>query len=87
MLRPQYAELVGFNYAQALLELSHKMTYEQLAEAIGYESKTSIHKILNGTMPSHIHGEAIWALYCDTFGKKPPLKRHPEVNARQILSA
>ena len=33
-----------------------------------------ISKIMAGATPSHRHGEAIWALYVDTFGRKPPLR-------------
>lgn len=70
-------ELVGFDYANALIELHSQLTYEQLAEALGYESKSTILKLLSGSVPSHIHGEAIWALYVQMFGKKPPLKSSP----------
>ena len=68
-------DVVGFDYAQAILELSHKYTYQQIARAIGYASKGSIKKILSeGTVPSHIIGEALWDLYIDTFGRKPKLR-------------
>ena len=67
-------DLVGFDYQRAILDLSRRLTYEEIAKAIGYDSKGSISAILKGTVPSHIQGEAIWALYCDTFGQKPPFK-------------
>lgn len=72
----RYADLVGFDYAGAVRELSHKYTYEQLAESIGYGDKSSIIRVMKGeTMPAHNQGEAIWALYVDTFGRKPPLRK------------
>lgn len=68
---------VGFDYSGALLELRSHFSYEQLAKTLGYKSKGGISKVLAGSPPAHVKGEAIWALYCDTFGKKPPLKVHP----------
>mgnify|MGYP001337944245 CR=1 FL=1 len=65
------ADLVGFDYAQAIRELNQAFTYEAITKELGYESKNSIYQILNGRIPSHVHGEALWALYCDTFGHKP----------------
>jgi hypothetical protein len=64
---------VGFNYVASIRELLTKMTYMELAFAIGYSSSGSISSLLRGRAPAHRHGEALWALYCDTFGKKPPL--------------
>lgn len=65
-------DCVGFDYAQAILELSHKMTYGDIAHALGYKNKSSIHMILAGSTPSHVRGEALWALYTETFARKPP---------------
>lgn len=66
-------EQVGFNYVATVLELLRLMTYEELAGYLGYRSKGAISKILDGAIPSHVQGEALWALYHDTFGKKPPM--------------
>jgi len=67
-------DLVGFDYAQTIRKLNHHgLTYLQIAEAIGYESQSSIYQIMNGATPSHKHGEALWGLYRDLFGDKPPL--------------
>lgn len=69
------ADVVGFDYAQAIRELNQKLTYEQIARAIGYVSKGSIRKILAVEMiPNHIAGEALWDLYVDTFGHKPKFR-------------
>lgn len=72
-------EVVGFDYAQAALELTHQMSYDKLIEALGYESKSSIYHLTRGGVPDHVHGEALWALYVSTFGRKPPLKVHQKV--------
>lgn len=69
---------VGFDYPAAVRELLEKMTYMELADRIGYEGVGSIGAILHGAVPSHVRGEALWALYCDTFGRKPPLTRKSE---------
>ena len=79
-----YSEHVGFWYSQAIRELSHRMTYEHIADELGYKSKTSIFKILRGATPRHISGEALWALYVDTFHRKPPLKEH---QSKPLLTA
>lgn len=63
---------VGFDYSQAILELSQKMTYSAIAKALGYNSKSSVNKIAGGVTPSHVRGEALWVLYVETFGRKPP---------------
>lgn len=77
--------LVGFDYAQAIRELNQAFTYSQLAKELGYDNKASITAIRNGSMPSHIHGEALWALYCDTFGHKPKLMRTKQTMGNLIL--
>lgn len=66
-------EQVGFDYSKAVRELTHKMSYRILIEKLGYESKGTIYHLIKGGIPDHIHGEAIWALYLETFGRKPPL--------------
>lgn len=68
-------EQVGFDYVKATTELLTKMSRMEMSERIGYASAGSIHSLLKGRTPSHIHGEAIWALYLETFGHKPPLVR------------
>lgn len=64
---------VGYDYAAAVIELLRVMTYEELARYLGYNSKGAISKVLDGAIPSHVQGEALWALYRDTFNKKPPM--------------
>lgn len=64
---------VGFDYCGAALDLLRVMTYERLAEALGYQSKGSVSQILDGAVPSHVQGEALWALYLQTFNRKPPM--------------
>ena len=77
---------VGFNYAQALRDLLKKLTYADIAQRVGYNSTGSLTEILGrGRSPSHRHGEAIWALYLEVFGKKPPLTI--QENARQDSAA
>ena len=76
MMNLPLPELVGFNYSAAALELLKVYTYDELSEKLGYKSKGSISQLLDGVTPSHIQGEALWALYNDTFHRKPPLVRH-----------
>ena len=64
---------VGFNYVQAMIDLLTKFTYREIAERLGYSSVGSITAVLSGKVPSHLHGEALWLLYRDTFGRRPPL--------------
>lgn len=78
--------LVGFDYAQAIRELNQAFTYAELAKELGYDNKASITAIRNGSMPSHIHGEALWALYCDTFGRKPKLVRTKQTMTPLLLA-
>ena len=68
---PLHAQ-VGYDYAGALTELLKIYTYSEIAERIGYRSVGAVSAIKNGNVPSHVHGEALWALYKDTFKKKPP---------------
>lgn len=67
------APLVGFNYAKVTLELLQVYSYETVAEAIGYKSNASITRLLEGQVPPHVQGEALWSLYVQTFNRKPPL--------------
>jgi len=69
--QPLYKQ-VGFDYVTALSELLQRFTYQEIAERVGYKSVGSVTSVLSGRTPSHIHGEAIWALYIAAFGKKPP---------------
>ena len=64
---------VGFDYSKALLEVREFMTYDEIAEYLGYGSKASILQIIRGTLPAHPQGEAIWVLYRSLFARKPPL--------------
>jgi hypothetical protein len=67
---------VGFDYASAVGELLTRMTCDDIAKALGYRSAGSIHDITKkGRIPSHVHGELLWALYHDTFGRKPPMSQ------------
>lgn len=72
-----YSELVGFNYSATTLELLKRFTYDELKDLLGYQSKGSISQLIECVIPAHDKGEALWALYMDTFGRKPPLNvRH-----------
>ena len=81
MNRPKWLPIlphqVGFDYAAALRELHEVMTLAQIAEVCGYESKGSVLNVLNGGIPSHPQGEAIYVLYVETFNRKPPLRSAP----------
>lgn len=86
---PPLHEQVGFDYAQAVREIHRLLTYDEIAERIGYDSKGSISRILDGAVPKHVQGEAIWALYIELFGRKPPLnvqKREPRPLLQPIAS-
>ena len=63
---------VGFDYAETIRQLNKRLTYEQIAEFCGYESRNAIYKILRGSQPAHPQGEALWVLYMAHFKKKPP---------------
>lgn len=62
----------GFDYVRALLDLRTRFTYDHIAEYCGYDSKGTIASILSGAIPLHPQGEAIYILYVETFGRKPP---------------
>lgn len=64
---------VGFDYAKAVLEILRVKTYEDVAAYLGYESVGAISRILGGSVPSHPIGEAIFVLYRELFGRKPPM--------------
>lgn len=64
---------VGFNYSLAILQILKVRTYEDVAQYLGYESVGSISGLIDGSMPSHPVGEAIFVLYREIFGKKPPM--------------
>lgn len=65
---------VGFDYAKAVLEINHHgWSYERIAEYCGYEDKSGISRVASGArIPSHPVGEAIYILYVEVFGRKPP---------------
>lgn len=63
----------GFDYAQAIKDLLKKFTYSEIVDRLGYRSVGSLTAILDGKIPSHMHGEALWVLYRETYGRKPPL--------------
>lgn len=69
---PPLHSQVGYDYASTMRELLTKYTYSEIAERVGYKSVGAVSAVLEGRVPSHVHGEAMWALYKDTFGKKPP---------------
>lgn len=69
----QPAVPVGFDYAKALLEIRRHMTYEQIAAFCGYEGASGVAWVINGGIPSHPQGEAIWSLHCNLLGRKPPV--------------
>jgi len=61
----------GFDYSLALLKIRAKMTYQEIAEYIGYESANGVYKVISGSIPNHKVGEAIYILYFEMFGEKP----------------
>ncbi len=63
---------VGYDYAETVRQLNKTLTYEQIAEFCGYESRNAIYKILKGGLPAHPQGEALWVLYRKVYGRKPP---------------
>lgn len=64
---------VGFDYAQAMKDLLKRLTHMEIAFRIGYQSTGSVTAVVKGVIPSHKHGEALWALYMEVFGTKPPM--------------
>jgi len=77
---------VGFDYAHALLRIRGAQTYEQIAEFCGFACKQDIGKVINdGRIPSHPQGEAMWALYFQLFGEKPPMSSDQASGANVAL--
>ena len=64
---------LGFDYARAMKDLLERFTYREIAERLGYNSVGSITAVLDGKVPSHLHGQALWVMYWTTFGRRPPL--------------
>ena len=64
---------LGFDYVQAMKDLLERFTYREIAERLGYNSVGSITAVLDGKVPSHLHGQALWLTYWTTFGRRPPL--------------
>ena len=67
----QLHERVGFDYVAAMRRLLTVFTYSEIASRVGYNSVGSVSAVADGRVPSHVHGEAIWAMYVDKFGEKP----------------
>lgn len=66
-------EGMGFEYARAVQDLKSKgWSYEKIAEQVGYKNKASIAAIVQGRQPRHRQGEALFYLYFEEFGCKPP---------------
>lgn len=87
VVRPIHEE-VGFDYVAALLRIRERLTYDEIAEVIGYDSKGGISRIMDGkTTPSHVRGEAIWALYVELFHERPPLRSSQNIrNNGQLVT-
>lgn len=67
---------VGYDYSRAVLEINHAggWSYEDIAEFCGYEGRSAIARVASKAItPSHPRGEALYILYVELFGKKPPL--------------
>lgn len=75
---------VGFDYAQAMKDLLKRLTHMEIAYRIGYQSTGSVTAVVKGVIPSHKHGEALWALYLDVYGKKPPMSEI-QSNAQHVV--
>jgi hypothetical protein len=61
----------GYDYAGAVKRLKTVHTFEKIAGFCGYESVLSVRRVLQGSIPSHPQGEAIYIMYVETFGEKP----------------
>ncbi len=64
---------VGFNYSKTVLELQQVYSEKFIIEYLDYSHRESLRQIEDGTIPNHLIGEALYALYEDTFGKPPPM--------------
>lgn len=87
---------VGFDYAMAMLEIRKMMTYEEIAACLGYESAMSVVNIIKGRLPNHPQGEALYVLYLELFGRKPPMTEeqangisdfHKRIRLRKSMAA
>lgn len=78
---------VGFDYAQTILELRSRISYERIAEYCGYENKGSIAAVVEGAIPLHPAGEALYALYLEIFGRKPPMRTNQAIGSHVPLPA
>lgn len=78
---------VGYDYVQAMVDLLTKFTYREIADRLGYKSTGSIAAVLKGHEPSHQQGEAMWALYLDTFNRKPPMTEAQRAGAQNIANS
>lgn len=70
---------VGFDYSAALKAISTQMSYAVIADYVGYESSSSIERVIAGAIPPHPQGEAIWALFREIFRDKPPTTSEQDV--------
>lgn len=77
---------VGFDYAAAVEKLHSKLSYAHIAEFCGYETAVSLLKVSRGATPSHPQGEAIWVLYRNTFGQRPPVTEEQAIGEWRYLS-
>lgn len=63
---------VGFDYPQAIRELNHRYTYQQIAGFMGYRAARAVKKVMEGATPNHLAGERLYILYVETLRRKPP---------------
>ena len=75
---------VGFNYSLAILQILKVRTYDQVAAYLGYESVGSISGLIDGSLPSHPVGEAIFVLYREIYGAKPPMSGPQALGTLQL---
>lgn len=76
---------VGFDYSRALLELRNVYTYAKIAEFCGYAQAAQIGHLIRGHIPNHPRGEAIYALYLETFNRKPPMAEAQRAGGRVAI--
>lgn len=74
LLRELLPYEIGFDYAKAVERINTRLSYDEIAGFCGYESRSSVGRVLTGQVPSHPQGEAIYILYVELFGEKPPLR-------------
>lgn len=89
VLRELGREDVGFDYAQAVLEINQHLSYDEIAGFCGYQNRASISQIVSGTIPHHPAGEALYVLYVELFHKKPPLRsaQNPVAAVRNVAQS